>query len=283
MGLLIAAIFFSAATLGGWLWSGLVLVSIILGNQELKNLLGNIGVRPSQIIIFASGLFMVIAASFDKPQFIPPIVTLAIIASFFRLLFRSPRAHIGDIGGTLLVIFYMAYLPVHFILLRHLGNVPGISAWNQPGLHYLVLTLSVISASDIAAYYAGKTFGRHLLYPEISPKKTKEGAIAGLFAGILFGVINALLWNIPMLHAVILSILLVIVGQLGDLTESMMKRDVGMKDSGELLASHGGFLDRADSYIFSGVVSYYYIYWVILRQGLAPDVIHWFNHPSFPH
>jgi len=283
MGLLIAAIFFSAATLGGWLWSSLILASIILGNRELKNLLGNIEVRPSQIIIYGSAILMVLAASFDKPQFIPPIVTLSIIASFFRLLFRSPRAHIGDIGGTLLVIFYMVYLPVHFILLRHLGNVPGLPAWNQPGLHYLVLTLSVISASDIGAYYAGRTFGRHLLYPEISPKKTKEGAVAGLFAGILLGVLCALLWNIPMHHAVILSILLVIVGQLGDLTESMMKRDVGMKDSGELLASHGGFLDRADSYVFSGVLSYYYIYWVVLQQGLAPDVIHWFGHPSFPH
>jgi phosphatidate cytidylyltransferase len=278
VGLIIAVIFFGAATLGGWLWSLLVLASIYFGNRELKNLLGNVGVKPSQLIIYASAILMVLTASLDKPQFISHILTLSIIASFFRLLFRNPRAHIGDIGGTLLVIFYMVYLPVHFIMLRHLGNVPGISSWNQPGLHYLVMTLAVISASDIGAYYAGRAFGKHLLYPEISPKKTREGAVAGLFAGILLGVITALLWNIPMLHAVILSILLVIVGQLGDLTESMMKRDVGMKDSGELLASHGGFLDRADSYIFSGVLSYYYIYWLVLRQGIAPDVIDWFKH-----
>lgn len=143
------------------------------------------------------------------------------------------------------------------------------------------MTLAVISASDIGAYYVGRALGKHLLYPEISPKKTQEGAIGGLFCGLLLGVGCALLWNIPMGHAVILSVLLVIVGQLGDLTESMMKRDVGMKDSGELLASHGGFLDRADSYIFSGVVSYYYIYWFVLRQGLAPEVMHWFHEHSF--
>jgi phosphatidate cytidylyltransferase len=177
----------------------------------------------------------------------------------------------------LLVIFYMVYLPVYFILLRDLGEIPGASYWQQPGLHYLVMTLAVISASDTGAYYAGKRFGRHLLYPEISPKKTKEGAVAGLFAGILMGILCGIIWHMPMVHAVILSIILVIVGQLGDLTESMMKRDVGMKDSGGLLASHGGFLDRADSYIFSGVVCYYYIYWFVLQQGMAPDVIHWFQ------
>jgi len=278
MGILIALVFFSTAALGGPFWSMMVMASIVLGNQELKNLLGSIGVKPSQLIIYASAILMVIAASLDKPQFIAPIVTLSVMASFFRLLFRSPRAHIGDIGGTLLVIFYMVYLPAHFILLRHLGSVPGMSAWMQPGLHYLVMTLAVISASDVGAYYAGRAFGKHLLYPEISPKKTREGAVAGLFAGIFLGVICALLWHIPMGHAVVLSILLVIVGQLGDLTESMMKRDVGLKDSGALLASHGGFLDRADSYIFSGVVSYYYLYWLVLRQGIAPDVIHWFRH-----
>lgn len=243
--------------------------------------MGNVGIRPSQIIIYASAVLMVLATSLDKPQFLPPILTLALTASFFRLLFRSPRAHISDIGGTLLVVFYMVYMPVHFIMLRHLGNQPHLSYWNQPGLHYLVMVLAVISASDIMAYYAGRAFGRHLLYPEISPKKTREGAVAGLLAGVGMGVGLGLLWGLPWIHALILSVLLVIVGQLGDLTESMMKRDVGMKDSGMLLASHGGFLDRADSYIFSGAVCYYYIYWIVLRQGLAPEVIQWLEH--LPH
>ena len=265
MGLIIAVIFFGAAAVGGWFWSLLVFASIYLGNQEFKTLMGNIGVKPSQIIILTSAILMVLVASLDQSKWLSPILTLAIIASFFRLLFRSPRAHIGDIGGTLLVIFYMVYMPVYYILLR------------QMGLQYLVLTLAVISASDIAAYYVGKALGKHLLYPEISPKKTREGAIGGLLGGVLLGVLTTLIWPLPWYHAIILSALLVIVGQLGDLTESMMKRDVGLKDSGMLLASHGGFLDRADSYIFSGAVCYYYIYWIVLRQGLALDVIHWFE------
>ena len=280
MGLVIAILFFGAASFGGWFWSLIVLASLLLGQQELYSLLAGIHVKPSKTIIWGSTFFMVLMASLDCPQFLSPILTMAVIASFFRLLFRSPRAGINDIGGTLIVVFYMVYMPAHFILLRHLGSNADNAHWpfwQQPGLHYLVMTLAVISASDIAAYYVGKAFGRHLLYPAISPKKTREGAIGGLIAGISMGLATTLIWPFPWEHAVILSILLVVVGQLGDLTESMMKRDAGLKDSGELLASHGGFLDRADSYIFSGAVCYYYIYWVIYRQGLAPEVIHWFT------
>lgn len=278
MGVIIALVFFGCAFLGGWWWSALVLASICFGQRELETLMGNIGARPSRLIIFSSAILMVIAATLDKPEFISPILTLTVIASFFRLLFRSPRAKIADIGGTLIVVFYMVFLPVHFILLRHLGGGKDLPHWEQPGLQYLCLLLCVISASDIAAYYVGKTFGKHPLYPEISPKKTREGAIGGMIGGIAMGLLTTLIWPFPLGHMVILSGLLVIVGQLGDLTESMMKRESGLKDSGALLASHGGFLDRADSYIFSGIVCYYYIYWIVLRQGLAPEAVHWFRH-----
>lgn len=278
MGVLIAVIFFSAAILGGWLWSLVVLFSMHLGQQELRLLMAKQDIKPSQTIVYASAVLMILAAGLDKPQFLPAIVTLAVIASFFRLLFRSPRATISDIGGTLLAVFYMVYLPVHYILLRHLGYEKGASYWEQPGLYYLVMTLAIISASDVGAYYVGKKFGRNLLYPEISPKKTREGAFGGLISGIAMGTLFSLFWSFPLIHAVILSILLVVVGQLGDLTESLMKRDVGIKDSGALLASHGGFLDRADSYIFSGTVCYYYLYWVVLQQGLAMEVLQWFSH-----
>ncbi|HEY9686874.1 MAG TPA: phosphatidate cytidylyltransferase [Coleofasciculaceae cyanobacterium] len=277
MGLLIAAIFFGAAILGGWPWSMLVFASIYLGQQELKYLFGAIGTKPSQTIVYSAAVLMVLMATIDKPQFLSPILTLTLIASFFRLLFRHPRATIGDIGGTLIAVFYMVFMPVHFILLRHLNYQPSLSAWQQPGLQYVIMTMAIISASDVAAYYVGKKMGRHLLYPEISPKKTREGAIGGMIGGVAFGVILALIGKFPLEHAVILSVLLVVVGQLGDLTESLMKRDVGIKDSGALLASHGGFLDRADSYIFSGAVCYYYIHWIVLQQGLAQDVIKTFR------
>ncbi len=285
VGLIVAIVFFGGALAGGWFWSLIVLGSILIGQNELMSLMKGVGSKPSLTIIYLSAVALVVAATLNKPEFLSPLLTLTIIASFFRLLFRSPMARINDIGSTLIIVFYMAYMSVHFILLRHLGNIPELPFWQQPGLHYLVMTLVVISASDIAAYYIGRAFGRHPLHAIISPKKTREGAIGGLCFGILFGLGLNALWPFPWEHTLILSSLLVVVGQLGDLTESLMKRDAGLKDSGGLLASHGGFLDRADSYVFSGAVCYYYIYWVVYHRGLAPDVIQWVENlqAHFPH
>jgi len=282
VGIVVALLFFGCAYIGSWAWSLLIFSSILVGQGEMTQLLKGKGVKPSQVIIVSSTILMMGMASLNMPQFLPPILTMSAIASFFRLLFRKEKAGINDIGGTLLAVIYLSYLPSHVILLRHLGEhfpqTALLPHWQQPGLHALVFLLSVVAASDIAAYYVGKAFGKHLLAEAISPKKTQEGAIAGLVAGMLFAWITTLIWPFPWEHALILSVLLVATGQLGDLTESMMKRDAGLKDSGEILASHGGFLDRADSYIFSSVVCYYYIYWIIEKQGLAPEVIYWFRH-----
>lgn len=277
VGILVGAVFLSFSMLGGWFWTALVSFSILQIFRELKDIMGGVGIKPSQIIAYAAAVLMILAAGLDKPHFLPPLLTLAVIAGFFRLIFRSPRATTNDIGGTMIAILYAVYFPVHYILLRNLGDQPGYDFMNEPGFLYLLMTLIVISSSDIAAYFVGKRFGKNPLSPEISPKKTREGAVGGLVFGVGSGVLLALLTGFPWQHAAILSLLLVVVGQMGDLAESLMKRDSGMKDSGGMLAGHGGFLDRADSYIFSGAVSYYYIYWVVNQRGLAQEVIHWFR------
>lgn len=277
VGILIGFVALLSATLGGWVWSLLVLVCIVIGHQELRTIMHSRNIRPSRIIVNYSMVLMVIATSLNDSSALAAILDVAIIASFFKLVFRKPRAHIGDIGATLLCVFYLAYLPAHFILLRKLGVSPGMPVLQQPGFYYLITTLLVISMSDIAAYYVGRRFGKRLLYPEISPKKTKEGAWGGLAAGILTGLIthHFFPFPFPVIHCIVLSTIIVIVGLMGDLTESFMKRDVGLKDSGVIFASHGGLLDRIDSYIFSGLVCYYYIYWFVMKQGLADKVSQW--------
>ncbi len=279
VGLSVGMLFLLFAVLGGWFWVALVAFSIYQICKELRGIMAGAGFRPSEVIVQSTAVLMVLVAALNKPHFLPPLLTIAVIAGFFRLIFRSPRAGIGDIGSTLISILYGVYFPVHFILLRQLGppQTDVATYLHAPGFHYMLLTLVIISASDVGAYYIGKKFGKNLLSPEISPKKTREGALGGLAMGILFGVLVALGVGFPWKHAVILGVLLVVVGQMGDLAESLMKRDSGMKDSGAMLAGHGGFLDRADSYIFSGAVSYYYIYWVVYQQGLAQEIIHWFR------
>ena len=122
------------------------------------------------------------------------------------------------------------------------------------------LAMACIWAADIGAYLIGKKFGKTKL-SQISPKKTVEGALFGIGGSILVGIAGGyfLNWVYWQFTGAILGLLIGIVSLLGDLTESMMKRDAGVKDSGELIPGHGGILDRTDSYVFTAPVVYYFV------------------------
>jgi phosphatidate cytidylyltransferase len=275
VGLIIGFVVLLATFYGSWAWVALVVFGCYFSYLELDQLMQAKNIRPSRLIVGGSGLVLLTFAVLHKTQYFSSIIAATAIASFIRLLFRKPVATISDIGATLTAVFYTVYLPLHFILLRDLGAEQHANPLNEPGLWYLLYTLLVLSSNDIAAYYAGKKFGKHLLYPEISPKKTKEGSVVGCLTGIVVGITVGGLVGLGWLHGLLLSVLLVITGQLGDLSESLLKRDAGLKDSGAMLAGHGGLMDRIDSYVFSGAVSFYYIHWVVLHQGLAEDIMKW--------
>jgi phosphatidate cytidylyltransferase len=161
---------------------------------------------------------------------------------------------ISALGNTFLGIFYTSWLLSHLILLFKLPY----------GKAYIFFILLVIWIGDTAAYYIGSNWGRHKLAPHISPKKTIEGAIANLIGGIL-GAFIAREWFLNswgLMNTLLVSILLNGLGQLGDLSESLLKRGCSVKDSGHLLPGHGGVLDRLDSLIFSAPAMYYYCYFI---------------------
>jgi phosphatidate cytidylyltransferase len=134
------------------------------------------------------------------------------------------------------------------------------------GRDWVFFALFTTFASDTIAFFAGRALGRHKLAPGISPGKTWEGAIAGVFGAIIFSLLLVTLLSLPLSYgqAILLGLLVSIFGQLGDLTESLFKRNMGVKDSGRLIPGHGGVLDRMDSVVFAGIVVYYYVIWVIL-------------------
>lgn len=146
-------------------------------------------------------------------------------------------------------IFYLGFLGAHLVLLRFL---PEGGAW-------LIVGTAVTAGSDTGAYFIGKALGKRKLCPNISPNKTVAGAVGGVVSGLAAGVGFALLflpsinWPFLIISAVILSL----VGIVGDLTESIIKRGTGTKDSGKCLAGHGGILDRIDSLLFVGPVLFY--------------------------
>jgi phosphatidate cytidylyltransferase len=248
------------------------------------------GIRPSVRIIRSMTIaFYVVAAlpavpglqlswNYSLEQF-PIVLTVGMCASFFRLLLRheNPPASIADIATTILGFIYVGWFPSHLVLLRNLCP-PGTEKMDnpllQPGFAYVWVTLFIIWATDVFAYYIGKKFGKHLLFPQVSPKKTVEGAIGGFLASIFWAWLvfyladyhlfpnhpfHFKLWQAPLMAAVVS-----IAAQLGDLCESLLKRDAGFKDSGHTIPGHGGFLDRGDSLIFAGAISYYWICFVLL-------------------
>lgn len=267
------ALFFTVTlALGGWLWSATVLATMLLSFKELYHLLLKQRSHAARWLFNLTSIGLVGLATLGKVPFFLPLLMLVTMVLIFSSLFRRPRRSMADIGASLFSILYLSFMMMHYILLRNIdGSVesPGLWFFEQEGFWLVLWTISVIAAGDISGYYAGKLFGKNPLYAELSPKKTREGSLGSLLAGLSVGLAGASLASLAWWDALILSVVLVVVGALGDLAESQIKREAGAKDSGDLLQSHGGLLDRIDSYIFSGAVTYYYVHWIIRKEGLA--------------
>ena len=206
-----------------------------------------------------SELLSIIEPHFNLTLLTPLLLTSAVVLSLIWLLVRPQKegAFVGWVW-TLAGILYLGWLLSHFVALRGLDD----------GRNWVFLALFATFASDTAAYFVGRALGRHHLAPAISPGKTWEGTIAGVFGAIIVSLLFTLpsCFNLPLGYgqAILLGFLISLFGQIGDLTESLFKRNIGVKDSGSLLPGHGGFLDRIDSVVFAGVVVYYYVIWAIL-------------------
>ena len=254
------AITLVAIIIGDWALAIFLTVLIYQGTKEYVSFVKAKGLNPSLNLILTIDFLLIFFAYLQNYDFLPLIVTFGVITAFITIMARGKAATTNDLATTVLGFLYGGWLPVHIMLLRNLEKTGidlfGISA--REGLGYIVLIFFIISASDIAAYYVGKNFGRTPLWPEISPKKTIKGSIGGTTGGVIASLIIGHLIGLGLFHSIVAGLLLSIVAQLGDLAESMLKRDAGVKDSGNILPGHGGVLDRADSYIFTGAVAYYY-------------------------
>jgi len=184
----------------------------------------------------------------------PLLLTSGVILSLICLLLlpQKEKAFTGW-AWTMTGILYVGWLLSYLVALR------GFDA----GRDWVFLALFTTFGSDTAAFFVGKALGRHHLAPSISPGKTWEGAIAGVLGAIIVSLIFTVFMPLSYGQAIFLGLLVSIFGQLGDLVESLFKRNMGVKDSGKLIPGHGGFLDRIDSVVFAGVVVYYYVIWAI--------------------
>jgi phosphatidate cytidylyltransferase len=188
------------------------------------------------------------------------ILALTVVTVFISAIWRrriSVRDRVLGLMAEISGIFYVTLFLYPALPIRY-------DFGDSTGLFWTLLLLLVTWGGDTFALVAGKTIGKRPLAPSLSPKKTKEGALAGFLAGIGIAVAIRyfLFTDLPLRHVIMVSILLGISGQLGDLAESMMKRAAGVKDSSHLIPGHGGILDRMDSLLFSFPVLYGYLLFI---------------------
>lgn len=271
-GFIIGVLVFGCIILGGkWLLC-LLLLFIIMASKEYADILRNKGFLPFFKVILIISVSMILVSASGYDDLIPLVLLTGVIGSFLAVLFRGRQPYIANVATTILG-FLIAWMPCHVCLIRQMG--PEVSLFGitfRQGLYFLLFIFFVILLTDIAAYFFGMKFGKHKLCPVISPKKTIEGALAGGFFAIVVGLIIGKLIGLSVIHSFILALIVTVMAQLGDLSESLIKRDAGVKDSGNSLPGHGGFLDRADSYLFSVPVAYYYIKYFIL-SGLSLPIV----------
>ena len=216
-------------------------------------------------------VLFILSPHFNDAALTPLLLTLAVILPLIWLLLRwqQEEAFIGW-AWTIAGILYIGWLLSYFVALR--GSYQPLSITGTAGRNWLFLAIFTTFASDTAAFFVGRAVGRHPLAPRISPGKTREGAIAGVFGAIIVSLLFSLprfftianpfyLLDFSYWQAILLGLLVSIFGQLGDLVESLLKRNLKVKDSGWLIPGHGGVLDRIDSVVFTGIVVYYYVLW----------------------
>jgi phosphatidate cytidylyltransferase len=183
---------------------------------------------------------------------LPLALSLAVMVVLALALGRDPGTEQAWVGATLtlLGVCYCAWLLGHAIWLR---AMPG-------GIGLTLLALGVTWAGESAAYFVGRRFGRHRLAPSVSPGKTVEGGAAQVMASVGVALLAAPFVALAGPHAVAVGVLLGVVGQIGDLSESFLKRSARIKDAGTLIPGHGGLLDRLDSLLFNVPALYYWLY-----------------------
>ena len=259
--------------LGGWYFTVGFSVIVFLGQLEIFQLVRAKGIIPAVKTTLVTSQILLITA-YISPSLVDAILPLAGTFICFYLLFQPKFATIADVAASILGLFYGGYLPSYWIRLRVLGSTDASNLlfggywpkdWSHfdqlpVGLTVTFLAFACIWAADIGAYAFGRLLGRTPL-SNISPKKTVEGAVFGIVGSIVVGAIGSwyLGWPVWPLSGAALGILIGISSLLGDLTESLMKRDAGVKDSGQLIPGHGGILDRTDSYVFTAPLVYYFV------------------------
>jgi len=235
---------------------GIYVVVLALGGfalWEFRGLSRRMGYRAPSWLLYPLGCVLTFSGTLLRAVPLELVLSIALIAGLSVFLFLPGRREgLGRWAMGLAGAVYVG-LPFNYYLLLYEKAV------RAPGVVWLAVILVTVVVSDVAALLVGTRLGRHPFFPAISPKKTVEGALAGLVFSVPVMVLGGtFLLGLPPWHAAVLGLLIGITAQVGDLVESQMKRLARVKDSSQLIPGHGGVLDRLDSALFPPIVVYVY-------------------------
>jgi phosphatidate cytidylyltransferase len=247
------------AAVGGLLLAGrpgIYVLAAVLGGLalwEFRGLSEHMGFRAPSWLLYPLGVVFALSGTLLKLVPLEQVLSVALIAGLsVFLVLPGRREGLGRWAMGLAGAVYIG-MPFNYYLLLY------ESAQRAPGLVWLAVILLTVVVSDAAALLVGVRIGRHPFFPAISPRKTVEGAVAGLVCSVPIVVAaGTLLLHLPWWHAAVLGLLIGVTAQVGDLVESQMKRLARVKDSSNLIPGHGGVLDRLDSALFPPIVVFLY-------------------------
>ncbi|WP_081410854.1 phosphatidate cytidylyltransferase [Desulfotruncus alcoholivorax] len=247
--LLLAAVWY-----GGLPLLVLTAALMLIGLWEISRIFARIDLKVSLSLAVPNCLFLLVLAYYYNEGYPGAAVVLIIIAVLLAMVIQYPRLKPIDAAVTLLSIFYVGLIIFLFL----------ISTYDN-GFIWLIILLVCTWASDTSAYLIGRKLGKHPLAPALSPGKTLEGSVGGIIGGITAALAVTLFTKeLPFFPVLSMGLIIGITAQAGDLVESAIKRQAGIKDSGRLIPGHGGILDRFDSMLFTAPFVFYYVGKVIL-------------------
>ncbi|HET8627828.1 MAG TPA: phosphatidate cytidylyltransferase [Thermomicrobiales bacterium] len=271
----IVAVTLAAAVLGRAVFAAFVVVALGVALHELYGIFRHAGHRPLAAVGFGAVLVLPVVALLGRwDAWAPGLIALAVLLPLGALLLRADhRGALTDWALTVTGALYVALPAAYFVLLRELpgaaapwlGRLDAAGLWQSAGhaatargLGWFLLAQVVTWLTDVGAYFVGRRWGRRKLAPAISPGKSVAGAVGGVAAAAPTAWLCAWLFGLSLGPAALgVGALLSVAGQAGDLAESLLKRQAGVKDSGALIPGHGGILDRLDSLLVVAVATYF--------------------------
>jgi len=254
------------ARAGGHAFAGLVALEVMFGLREFYRMMRGKGLHPYPLLGLLCGLG-VVWKTFRPHQSQSDLLLTGAVLVTLGLGLRRPdlKGRIEGMAVTLFGVLYVGWLSAHLVLLRELPWRAGMPY--ADGAAYVLLAFFLTWSCDTAAYTVGRIFGRTRPWTRISPRKSVEGAIGGLVAAVVAAFVGRA-WFAPflsLLDAAVLGLGVGVFAQVGDLVESMLKRDAQHGDSSDIIPGHGGILDRFDSLYFAAPLVFYYLKIVVFQ------------------